>query len=123
MITQLETSSGANREPIRSIESGAGKISLLLRCGDLDVLLVEVGVHGVLSDTSLCGGASWHLPVEGRARLEQGNQAWDVLPSRCLALAGPSPYRVVNPGEEPLRLLSVVVGAAAAERQTSARAS
>lgn len=100
-------------EPIRSIELAGGRVSLLFRRADLDVQLVEVAARGSVSDASLWGEGSWHFVVEGRALLEQGGQTWEVLPSHWLALADAQPYRIVNPAEGRLRLLSVVAGAAA----------
>ncbi len=85
----------------------------MFRHGDLDVLVSEVAPVSSLSDAFLRGAVSWHLVVEGRALFEQGEVDWEILPAQSLLLSGTQPYRVVNPGEEQLRLLSVVVGAAA----------
>jgi hypothetical protein len=99
-------------EPIRSIELAGAKISLLFRHADLDVLISDIGVHSSLSDSSLTGAFSWHLVLEGRALFEQDDRDCEVLPAHSLRLAGAHPYRIVNPGDEQLRLLSIVVGAA-----------
>jgi hypothetical protein len=103
------TAGGPSEEPIRSIELPGAKVSLLFRCGDLDVMLSEVDACASLLDASLVGGSSWHFVIEGRALFEQGDLGWEVLPAHSLRLPGTPPYRIVNPGEEHLRLLSVVV--------------
>lgn len=98
-------------EPIRSIELPGAKVSLLFRHGDLDVVLSEIEACGSLADSSLAGGFSWHLVVEGQALFEQGDFGWEVLPAHSLRLDGTPSYRILNPGERHLRLLSIVVGA------------
>lgn len=102
-------------QPVHSIELAGAKVTLLFRHDDLDVLVSDIAVASSLSDASFAGGFSWHLVVEGRALFEQGDRGWEVLPAHSLMLEGAQPYRVVNPGGERLRLLSVVVGAAAGE--------
>jgi len=113
-------SSGPSAEPIRSVELPGAKVSLLFRYGDLDVVVSEIDVHSAFSDASLICGFSWHLVVEGRALFEQGDLGWEVLPAHSLRLAGAQPYRIVNPGEEHLRLLSIVVGAATTAESVAA---
>ena len=113
------TVGGPSAEPIRSIELPGAKMSLLFRYEDLDVVISEIDACGSLNDASLAGGFSWHLVIEGRALFEQGDLGWEVLPAHSLKLAGAPPYRIVNPGEEHLRLLSVVVGPPAATELTS----
>jgi hypothetical protein len=103
-------SGGPTTEAIRSVELPGAKVSLLFRHGEVDVLLSEVDACGSIPDTSVAGGFSWHLVVEGRALFEQGDVGWEVLPSHSIRLAGTPSYRVVNPAEDHLRLLSVVVG-------------
>ena len=100
-------------EPLRSIEVTGGKLRLLLRWGDVEVFMEDVGAYGSVSDASLWNGVSWHLVVEGRARFQQGRDRWEVLPYHSLGLTAPEPYRVVNPAAQPLRLLSIVLGASA----------
>jgi hypothetical protein len=102
--------SGPSSEPIRSIELPGARVSLLFRYGDLDVLVSEIEATGSLPQASLGGGFSWHLVVEGRGLFEQGEHGWEVLPAHWLQLAGTPTYSIVNPGEEQLRFLSVVVG-------------
>jgi hypothetical protein len=111
---------GPSAEPIRSIELPGARVSLLFRYGDLDVLVSEIDAGGSLPDASLGGGSSWHLVVEGRALFEQGEFGGDVFPIHWLRLAGTTPYRIVNPGQENLRLLSIVFGAAAAGEAVAA---
>lgn len=107
-------------EPIRSVELAGAKVSLLFRYGDLDVLMSDIAVRSALADSSLGGGVSWHLVVEGRAVFEQGDVDWEVLPTHSLTLPGTEPYRIVNPGGEALRLLSVVIGAPPAAASAAA---
>jgi hypothetical protein len=113
-------SQSVSPEPIRSIELAGAKVSLLFRHGDLDVLLSDIGVHSALSDASLGGGSSWHLVVEGRALFEQGDMGWEVLPAHSLTLPGAQPYRILNPGSDHLRLLSIVIGAPGAGESAAA---
>jgi hypothetical protein len=109
------SASGPNSEPIRSIELPGAKVSLLFRYRDLDVVLSEIDACASVLDASLAGAFSWHLVVEGRALFEQGDLGWEVLPAHSLRLAGTLPYRIVNPGEECLRLLSIVADPGAVE--------
>lgn len=101
--------------PIRSVELPRAKMSLLFRHGDLDVLVSEIDAQGALSAVSPGCGFSWHLVVEGRALFEQDALGWEVLPAHSLSLPGTKAYRIANLGQEPLRLVSIVVGSAADE--------
>jgi hypothetical protein len=102
--------SGPSGEPILSVELPGAKVSLLFRHGDVDVVVSDVDACGRIPDTSVAGGFSWHFVIEGRALFEQGGVGWEVLPTHSLRLEGTPSYRVVNPAEDHLRLLSVVVG-------------
>ena len=108
--TSLPSISGPTAEPIRSVELPGAKVSLLFRHGDLDVVMSEIDACGSIPDASVAGGFSWHLVIEGRALFEQGDLGWEVLPAHSVRLAGDPPYRIVNPAEDHLRLLSIVVG-------------
>ena len=69
---------------------------------------VEIGGEGSLSEPTLWGSSSWHLVVEGQAVFHQGERDWEILPEQSLRLSDSLPYTIVNPGPDPLRLLSVV---------------
>ena len=114
------TVGGPSAEPIRTIELPGAKMSLLFRYEDLDVVFSEIDACGSLDDASLGGGFSWHLVIEGRALFEQGHHGWEVLPAHSFRLSGVPPYRIVNPGEAHLRLLSVVVGPPAGAESAAA---
>jgi hypothetical protein len=96
-----------------SVELPGAKVSLLFRHGDVDVVVSDVDACGRIPDASIAGGFSWHFVIEGRALFEQGDAGWEVLPTHSLRLAGTPAYRVVNPADDHLRLLSVVVSPAA----------
>jgi len=108
--TFVPATGALSADAIRSVEIPGATVSLLFRHGDLDVMVSDVEACGSIPDASVAGGFSWHLVIEGRALFEQGDLGWEVLPAHSLRLAGTPPYRIVNPSENHLRLLSIVVG-------------
>lgn len=98
---------------LRSIQHPDAKVSVLYRYGDVELMVVEIGARGSVMDSTLWGGTSWHLVVEGQAVFQQGDSTWEVLPEESLDLPAATPYTITNPARERLRLLSLVVQAGA----------
>lgn len=103
---------------LRSVEHPGGKVTLQYRCGDLEVLLVEVVGRASLADSSLSGRSAWHFVIEGQALLDVGQGRWELLPEESVRLEGPAePCTISNPCRDRLRLISVVAAGNAAERE------
>lgn len=100
---------------LRSVSQSGAKVSVHYRHDDLEVMVVEIGARGALSDASLWGASSWHLVLEGQATFERGECRWEVLPDETLRLDGYAPYTILNPCPERMKLLSVVVAGAGAD--------
>jgi hypothetical protein len=100
---------------LRSISQAGAKVSVHYRHDDLEVMVVEIGARGVLTEPSLWGKSSWHLVVDGQATFERGESRWDVLPNETIRLEGYQPYTILNPCPERLKLLSVVVAGTGAD--------
>jgi mannose-6-phosphate isomerase-like protein (cupin superfamily) len=94
--------------PLMSIQRPRARVSIHFRHGDVQVMEVEIGAEGSLSEPTLWGSSSWHLVVEGQAMFHQGERDWEILPEQSLRLSEALPYTIVNPGPDPLRVLSVV---------------
>lgn len=90
---------------LRSIQHPNTRVSVLYRQGDLEVISVEVGAGASLAESSLWGGDSWHLVVEGQAIFQQRDRRWELLPEESLCLKDSAPYTITNPAPERLRLL------------------
>jgi hypothetical protein len=109
---------GRLAEMLRSIEHPGGKVSVQYRCGDLEVMLVEVAGGAMVSDSSLCGRSAWHLVLDGQAVVTVGDSRWELLPEESLRLNEPAgPCTIANPSHDRLRLLSVVAAGDAPERE------
>lgn len=109
----VRTVAGGAGVALRSIQHPDAKVSVLYRYGDVEVMVVEIGPRGSLMESTLWGGSSWHLVVEGQAVFQQGDRTWEVLPEESLDLPAALPYTITNPSRERLRLLSLVVATSA----------
>jgi len=95
---------------LKSIEHPGGRVSLHLRHGNLEVMVVEVEGGRSLVESTLWGRSSWHLVLEGQATFHLGDRRWELLPEESLDLDGSAPYTIVNPSPERVKLLSIVAG-------------
>lgn len=93
---------------LRSIEYPGGKVSVHYRSGDLEVMVVEVAGGSSLVDSTLWGRSSWHLVLEGQALVRVGDACWELRREESLNVDTPTPYTIMNPSPDRLRLLSVV---------------
>ncbi len=109
----VRTVAGGAGVALRSIQHPDAKVSVLYRYGEVEVMVVEVGALGSVMDSTLWSGTSWHLVVEGEAVFQQGDRTWEILPEESLDLPAGTPYTIMNPSRERLRLLSLVVQAGA----------
>lgn len=100
---------------LKSIEHPGGRVSLHLRRGDAEVMVVEVEGGRSLVEPALWGEASWHLVLEGQAAFHLGDRRWELLPEESLRLDGPTSYTIVNPSPGRVRILSIVSGRALPE--------
>lgn len=98
---------------LRSIQHPDAKVSVHYRYGDVEVMVVEIGARGSVMDSTLWGGASWHLVVEGQAVFQQDDKTWELLPEDSLSLPAAVPYTIVNPSRERLKLLTVITSTSA----------
>lgn len=83
-------------------------MSLHFRRGGLDVMVVEVEGGSSLVEATLWGHSSWHLVLEGQAAFHLGDKCWELLPEESLRVDGSTPYTIVNPSPDRVRLLSIV---------------
>jgi hypothetical protein len=110
------TGKGRIGNVLRSIQHPGGKVSVHYRCGDLEVMMVEVAGHNSLVDSTLWGRTSWHLVLDGQALFDVGTARWELTSEESLSLDTPTPYTIVNPSPARLRVLSVVTGGDGTER-------
>jgi mannose-6-phosphate isomerase-like protein (cupin superfamily) len=96
------------RLSLMSIERPGARVSVHYRHGDIDVMVVEIGGQGSISESTLWGTSSWHMVVEGRGVFQQGERAWELVQDESLRLDDGKPYTIVNPSHHRLKLLSVV---------------
>jgi len=102
---------------LKSIEYPGGKVSVHYRSGDLEVMVVEVAGDSSLDDSAFCGRSAWHLVLEGQALFQVGDARWELLPEESLTVDISTPYSIMNPSPDRLRLLSVVACGDAGERE------
>ncbi len=102
---------------LRSIQYPEGKVSVHYRVGELEVMVVEVAGGSSLVDPTLWGRPSWHLVLDGQALFHVGDSCRELLREESLNLDTPSPYSIMNPSPNRLRLLSVVTGGDWGERE------
>jgi mannose-6-phosphate isomerase-like protein (cupin superfamily) len=100
---------------LKSIEHPGGRVSLHLRTGDLEVMVVEVEGGRSLVDPTLWGAEVFHLVLDGQAAFHLGDRHWELLPDESLRVDGPTSYTIVNPSPERVRILSIVSGGSAAD--------
>ena len=102
---------------LKSIEHPGGRVSLHFRRGGLEVMVVEVEGGKSLVESTLWGRSSWHLVLEGQAVFHLGDRRWELLPEESLSVDGSTPYTIVNPSPERVRLLSIVATGDSGERE------
>src|SRR6202158_4183893 len=104
---------------LRSIEYPGGKVSVHYRSGDMEVMVVEVAGDSSLVDSALWGRYAWHLVLEGQAMFQVGDACWELLPDESLTVDTSTPYSIMTPSHDRLRMLSVVACGDAGEREES----
>jgi len=102
---------------LRSIEYPGGKVSVHYRSGDMEVMVVEVAGGSSLVEPALWGRSAWHLVLEGQALFQVGDARWELLPEESLNVDTSTPYSIMNPSQDRLRLLSVVACGDAGEKE------
>jgi mannose-6-phosphate isomerase-like protein (cupin superfamily) len=102
---------------LKSIEYPGGKVSVHYRSGDMEIMVVEVAGGSSLVDPALWGRSAWHLVLEGQAHVRVGDARWELLPEESLSVDTSTPYSILNPSHERLRLLSVVACGDVGERE------
>ena len=102
---------------LKSIEYPEGKVSVHYRNGDMEVMVVEIAGGGSLPDSTLWGRSAWHLVIEGQALVRVGGKCWELLPEESLNVEAATPYTILNPSHDRLKLLSVVTAGDASERE------
>ena len=112
---------GETQGVLRSIEHSEAKVSVHLRHDDFEVMVVEIGARGSLTEPALWDGPAWHFVIEGQAIFHEGNETHEVLPDESLSLTGATPYTIVNPRDGRLKLVSIIAGdGAKAEKEPAA---